>query len=44
VRDEPSGERRRDTWVVAALIGDRGDSGAPTDFIEGGQCLVLRAV
>jgi hypothetical protein len=36
VRDEPSGERRRDTCVVAALTGDRGDSGAPTDFIEGG--------
>jgi hypothetical protein len=32
VRDDPSGERRRDTCVVAALIGDR--SSAPIDFIE----------
>jgi hypothetical protein len=36
VRDEPSGERR-DTCMVAALTGDRGDSGALTNFIEGGM-------
>jgi hypothetical protein len=43
VRDEPSGERR-DTCMVAALTGDRGDSGALTNFIEGGWHPVLRAV
>jgi hypothetical protein len=35
VRDEPSGERRRGTCLVAALTRDRGDSDAPTDFVEG---------
>jgi hypothetical protein len=46
VRDEPSGERGRDTCMVAALTGDRGDSGALTDFVEGveGRRSVLRAV
>jgi hypothetical protein len=35
LRDEPSGERRN-TCVVAALTGGWGDSGALTDFVEGG--------
>jgi hypothetical protein len=33
VRDEPSGGRKRPTCVVVALPGD---SGTPTNFIEGG--------
>jgi hypothetical protein len=36
VRDKPSRERRRDTCMVAALTGDRGDSSALTDFVKGG--------
>jgi hypothetical protein len=36
VWEESRGERRRDTRVVASLTGDKGDNGAPTDFIEEG--------
>jgi hypothetical protein len=36
VRDEPSGERRRDMCTMAALTGDRGDCSAPANFVEGG--------
>jgi hypothetical protein len=43
VRDEPSRRKMRDTRVVAALTGNRGDDGAPTDFVEGKQSPMLEA-
>jgi hypothetical protein len=43
VRGEPSGKRWRDACGVATLTGDKGDGGAPTEFIEGEWSLVLEA-
>jgi hypothetical protein len=42
VRGELSG-KRRDACGTAALTGDRGDDGVPTEFVEGGWSPVLRA-
>jgi hypothetical protein len=39
VRGELSGKRRRDACVAVVLTGDRGDGGAPIDFIEEGMVL-----
>jgi hypothetical protein len=42
VRDEPSRRKRKDTRVVTALTGNRGDGGALIDFVGGKQSPMLR--